>query len=74
MKVTIIGHPNSKKPRIERDSSGTMHIYVSQPPLEGKANKAIAVALAKQFNVSKNSVTLVSGQKSKFKVFEIAKN
>ena len=42
MIITVIAHPNSKKPRVEKDLFGTLHIYVSQPPLEGKANKAVA--------------------------------
>jgi uncharacterized protein YggU (UPF0235/DUF167 family) len=37
MQVTVIVHPNSKKPRIDTDLLGTLHIYVSAPPLEGKA-------------------------------------
>lgn len=73
MKVTIIAHPNSKKPRIEKDLLGTFHTYINQPPLEGKANKAIVEILSKYFNVKQNSVILISGGKSKKKVFEVLK-
>ena len=72
MKVTIIAHPNAKKSRIEKDVFGTLHIYVNQPPLEGKANKAIIEALATFLNIKKNKIMLLSGEKSKHKVFEIA--
>ena len=72
MKLTIIAHPNSKKPRVEKDLFGTLHIYVNQPPLEGKANKAVAEALAEHFNVSKSKVSLIRGEKSKQKVFNIS--
>ena len=72
MKVTIVAHPNAKKPRIEKDMLGTLHIYVNQPPLEGKANKAIIESLAKFFNTKKNKIMLLSGEKSKNKLFEIA--
>lgn len=71
MKVFVAAHPNSKKPRVEKDLLDTLHVYVSQPPLEGKANKAVIEALAKYFNVKKNSVRLLSGEKSKIKLFEI---
>ena len=73
-KINIIAHPNSKKPRIEKDLLGEMHAYISEPPLEGKANNAIREALAKHFAVKKSSVLLVSGEKSKNKVFEILKD
>lgn len=71
MKISIIAHPNSKKPRIEKDLLGTLHVYVNQPPLEGKANNAVREALAKYYNVKKSNVLLINGEKSKNKVFEI---
>jgi len=71
MKVKIIAHPNSKKPRIEKDLLETVHVYVNKPPLEGKANNAVKEALAEYFGVKKSSVLLISGEKSKNKVFEI---
>jgi uncharacterized protein len=71
MIITIIAHPNSKKPRIEKDLFGGLHVYVNQPPLEGKANKAVAEALAEYFKVSKSKVILIRGEKSKQKVFSI---
>lgn len=72
MKLTVVGHPNSQKPRIEKDLFGTLHVYVNQPPLEGKANKAITDALADYFQVKNNQVFLVAGLRSKHKVFEIS--
>lgn len=74
MKISVIAHPNSKKPRIEKDLLGTLHAYVSEPPLEGKANYAIIMALAGYFNVKKSQVQLISGSKSKTKIFEIYKD
>lgn len=71
MKITIIAHPNSKKPRIEKDLLGTLHVYVNAPPLGGKANKAIIENLVKYFNTKKSNVILISGERSKQKTFEI---
>lgn len=71
MKISIIAHPNSKKPRIEKDLLDALHVYVNQPPLEGKANNAVREALAKYYNVKKSNVILIIGEKSKNKVFEI---
>jgi len=71
MKIAVVAHPNSKKPRVEKDILGNLHVFVNEPPLEGKANHAVAESLAKYFNVNKNSVILLSGGKSKQKVFEI---
>jgi len=71
MRIAIIAHPNAKKPRIEKDLLGTLHVYVNEPPLEGKANRAVVEALADYFKVKRNQVILVSGEKSKNKSFEI---
>lgn len=73
MKVTIIAHPNSKKPRIEKDLTGILHVYVNKPPLENKANEAVLEDLAKYLEIKRNQLVLISGQKSKTKTFEISK-
>ena len=67
MNITVTAHPNSKKPRGEEDLFGALHIYVNQPPVEGKANKAVIEALAKHFKTSKSKVVLTPGEKSKQK-------
>lgn len=71
MKVSVIVHPNAKKERVEKDLFDNLHVYVNQPPLEGKANRATTFSLANYFKVSKTNIKLTSGAKSKFKFFEI---
>ena len=71
MKISVFVHPNSKKPRIEKDLLGSLHVYVNQPPLQDKANKAVVDALAKYFKTSKSKVVLIRGGKSKQKTFNI---
>lgn len=71
MQISVITHPNSKRPRVEKDLTGMMHIYVNAPPLEGRANTATIEALADYYKVKKSAVTLRSGHKSKHKRFEI---
>jgi len=71
MTVSIIVHPNSRRPHIEEDLLGHIHVYVNAPPLEGKANTAVIVALAKHYGVNKSAVILLSGHSSKHKRLEI---
>jgi len=73
MTITVFVHPNSKKPRIEKDLLGTLHVYVSAPPLEGRANQAVIEALANHLRVKKYQIELVRGQTSKQKTFRIIK-
>lgn len=71
MKISVIVHPNSKKPRIEKDLLEVLHVYVKEPPLEGKANRAVIETLAEYFQTKKGFVHLLKGEKSKNKIFEI---
>ena len=67
MQISVIVHPNSKNPRLEKDLTDMLHVYVSAPPLDGKANEAVRQALADYFKIKKNSVIILSGHKSKLK-------
>jgi len=49
----------------------TYKVSVKEAPINGKANDAIIEALAEYFDTAKSNITLVSGQSSKQKVFEI---
>lgn len=71
MKISVIVHPNSNKPRVEKDTSGVLHVYVHEPPLEGRANKAAIESLAQHFRTKKVNIILLSGTKSKNKLFLI---
>ncbi len=71
MKLPVRAHPNAKTARIEKDLLGSLHVYVTRPPHEGQANKAVAESLARHFKVKRREVVLLSGEKSKNKLFEI---
>ena len=71
MKISVIAHPNSKKPRIEKDLLGVIHVHVGAPPLKGKANRAVVNSLATHYKVKPNKIMFVSGMRTKKKVFEI---
>ena len=55
MKIEVVVHPNSKNPRVEKDLTEMIHVYVNAPPLEGKANKAVIESLAKFLKVKKST-------------------
>lgn len=71
MQITVVAHPNAKQPRIERDLLGTLHVYVHEPPLEGKANRAVIESLVEYYHVKKGQISLLRGAKSKIKFFEV---
>ena len=65
MKLSIVVHPNAKKPKVIVDAIGTVQIYVKESPFHGKANEAVREAVASYFHTKKGSVTLLHGEKSK---------
>ncbi len=85
MKIIVHAKPRSKKVSVERvtqptfeygaeDMTDVLTVYkvsITEPPIDGKANKAIIKALADYFDVAPSLVRLVSGSSTKHKIFEI---
>lgn len=64
-------------PRASRDAllPGTAEHFAARlaaPPVEGAANDALVVLVAKRFDVARRAVTLVSGETSRIKRLRIA--
>jgi hypothetical protein len=73
MKIFVKAKPNARCESVEKIDDSHFVIAVKEPPVDGKANKAIGAALAEYFNVSKSQVRLVLGEKGKNKIFEIVR-
>ena len=77
MKIRCKIKPNSKKGNLikrSQDENGEFfEIFVREPAIEGKANLAVIKLLSKEFGISKSRVSLKTGIKSRFKIFEIEK-
>lgn len=70
MKLSVTIKPNSKQEKVEKTEGGYI-VYVKEPPVEGKANKAVIKLLSEYFGVPKSQITILSGMRSKQKVIEI---
>ena len=65
--------PNSKKEEIKKIDDKNFIVAVKEPPVGGKANKALVRILAKYFNISSSAVRIASGHSSKQKIVEVRK-
>ncbi|MCK5534364.1 DUF167 domain-containing protein [bacterium] len=68
LKVRVI--PNAKKNRV-KEENGYLKVYLSAPPIEGKANKMLIRILSVFFKSKKNKITIVKGEKSQDKLVEV---
>lgn len=69
-KISVRVKPGSKKgPAIQLALDGSLLVFVREPAVGGKANKAVTELLAKYFEVPKSHVQLVSGHASRHKKF-----
>jgi hypothetical protein len=71
MKIFVKVKPNAKHASVEKLDETHYAVAVKEPPVEGKANAAVAKALAEHLGVPASRVRLVSGHTSRQKVFEI---
>ena len=63
--------PKSSINYIFLSDDGQIKLKLQSPPVEGKANEACIKFLSKLLGVSKSSVVIKSGQKSKYKTIEV---
>lgn len=71
MKIFVKAKPLAKEERVEKIDEFNFVVNVKEPPKKGRANYAIAMALANYFTVPFSRVRLVSGFSAKQKTFEI---
>jgi len=71
MILKVKAHPKSKKRMLKKISNTEVEVWVHEPPVEGKANRAIIELLSEELEVSKGLIGIKSGSASKLKTFEI---
>lgn len=63
--------PRSGKEGIAGCEEGVVRVRLNAPPVEGKANEALARLLAKALGVPKGRVTLVAGDRGRNKIVRV---
>jgi hypothetical protein len=70
MRVEVKVIPNAKRNEV-LEGKERFKVYVSSPPVGGKANKALIELLATYFKVKKNKIRIIKGEHSRVKIVEI---
>lgn len=71
MRIIVKAKPGARVQKIEKITENSYFVSVQEPPIQGKANKAIVKALAEYLNKPVSSVHIVLGHASKQKILEV---
>jgi uncharacterized protein (TIGR00251 family) len=63
--------PRARQAGIAGFEGDVLHVRVAAPPVDGRANEALAALLAKALGIPKRDVRVVAGQASRQKVVAI---
>ena len=72
MIVTIRVVPRAKQNKVVAEA-GRLKVYLTAPPVEGKANELLIEVLAEHLGVKKKQLRLVRGEKGRDKLVEVNK-
>lgn len=73
MKINVTITPNARVSAIVKLDESNYKIKVDAPATEGRANTRLVELLAEYFNVSKSSIRIIRGLKSRGKVVEVCR-
>jgi uncharacterized protein (TIGR00251 family) len=72
MEINVKVVTNAKEDSIKQDNQNSFTIHLNEKPILGKANKKLIEIISKHFNVSKSSVKIIRGIKSRHKIIKIS--
>jgi uncharacterized protein (TIGR00251 family) len=71
MIISVRVKPRSKKSGFEWEADGTLVLKIHEPPVDGRANKAVIERVAELYGIAKSAVQIVSGETARTKRVEI---
>lgn len=74
LRFTVRVKPGSSRARVGGsygDVEPALVVAVNAPPVDGAANDAVVVAVAKALGVRRGDITILSGQHARTKVLEV---
>jgi len=72
MRHSIRVIPRAKQNKVVEEE-GRVKVYLTAPPVEGRANQALIEVLAAHFQVRKGDIRIIRGEKSRDKLIQIGK-
>lgn len=70
MNIEVKVIPKARRALIKAEADG-WKVYLTEPPVDGKANQALIAVLAKHFQVKKQDISIIKGLQSRRKTINI---
>jgi uncharacterized protein len=64
--------PRAKRNMVTKAADGSIKVYVTAPPEDGRANEAVVLLIAEWLGVKRRQIEIVSGAANRNKVLRIA--
>jgi uncharacterized protein YggU (UPF0235/DUF167 family) len=71
MRLLVHVTPRARRTGVERIDDGTLRVAVAEPPHEGRANEAVARAVAAFLNVPPSRIRVARGQRGRRKIIDV---
>ncbi|MBI1871547.1 MAG: DUF167 domain-containing protein [Chlamydiae bacterium] len=71
LKIFVKAKLKAKEECVKKIDETHFEVFVKEPPIEGRANRAIIETLAEFLNLPKSSLQIISGLTSKQKMIQI---
>ena len=71
MRINVKAKPGAREDKVQKLDDASFVVSVKEPPVQGRANRAIIKLLAEYFGVPSGGVRIVSGHTSRQKIVEI---
>ena len=71
-RYTVTVKPKKAQSQVELVDLNHLVVSVKEPPVDGRANSGVIIALAKHFGISPNKINIVSGFTGRVKIVEIS--
>lgn len=71
MRITVKANPAAREQKIKKLDEANFVVSVVEPPIQGRANRAVISALSEYFKVSVSKIRIISGHTSRIKTLEV---
>jgi len=72
MEINVKVITNARENSVKQENKNSFTVHLNEKPILGRANKKLIELLSRYFNVSKSSVKIVRGIKSRHKIIKIS--